>query len=193
MSISTDFRLDDASLSQAQAAFAALPEQFTRARERAYRQIGTWMQRQLLITASQASGIPPATFAALRRIQQRTITTPDGTPALRWWIGTNPAQAAHFGATSWCRNTNGATVSGKGTLPGTWYWPTGPTARAVMRRKGTFGRLGNPTLEQIQSVMLPVDAQIRSALEQLIPEATARFAAYLRQELADILTVERSQ
>jgi hypothetical protein len=176
-------------LEQVQREFAAMPEGLNRARARAYRKLGTWMQRQILRAVSTATDIPQARFKAMMRLYQKPIG-PKGIDGVSFWVGTRPIKVHRLGAVTWTRRMRGARV-GKRSFAGSWSWPQGKkTAPAVMQRTGAFGRRGNPRLETIEVVKLSIHETALAALNKVIPDAQERFATLLRQEINYALKVE---
>ncbi|MFO7670138.1 MAG: hypothetical protein R6W31_10805, partial [Bacteroidales bacterium] len=124
---------------------------------------------------------PQTRFRGLARLYARALGV-DGYSGLKFWIGTNPVPVHRLGAVTWTRRMQGARV-GRRSYPRTWSWPAGPTKGLVMERIGTFGRNGNPRLERIDRVDLPIHEAVSEALDAARPAIMARFETLLSQEI----------
>jgi hypothetical protein len=159
--------------------FGRLPQATERAQARALRKLSTWLGRQVLKAASQASGIPQKFFQKALRHHVRLMGKADGVTV---WIGTNPIPVHRLGSVRWNPRMTGARV-GRKSYPHAWSWGRGKTRNAVMRRTGD-SRL------PIERVEEKPHAAVLKRLQALQAEALARFDALLRQELNYALNVE---
>lgn len=163
-----------------------LPAGVERAKKRALRKLATWVQRAVLREAATAAGTTQKVIKALNRYSVRPTQT-----GIVIWVGTNPIKAHHLGKVTWTPRMSGARV-GRRAFPGGWSWDKGKTQGLVMRRTGSFGRNGNPRLERIDVVRVPIDDPVRTRLEQMEPDIAARLMTLFRQELNYALRIERA-
>lgn len=184
-----DLRIDSrGSIARAERELGALPDGIARARRRALRKLMTWLSRHVLRTVSGATAITQRTLKTLMRVQDSL--TEDG---ITIWIGTNPIPAHRLGTIRWTRRMQGARA-GRRLFPGTWSWPAARrTAGLVMERTGRFGRRNNPALERIDRVDVPIDTQVRRAIDGLMPEIEQRYQTLMLQELRYQLLRERGE
>jgi hypothetical protein len=160
----------------------AMPEGVERARKRALRKLMTWLQRQVLRAASQASEIPQKTLKVLLRYSAKH--TEDG--GIRIWVGADPIKVHHLGTVRWTPAMKGARA-GKRSFPGTWSWGAGSrTGPAIMRRTGD-ARL------PIEPVTREVYQPIYTRLEGMQPEISARYERLMLQELNYALRYEAAR
>lgn len=164
------------------AQFARMPAASERAMKRALRKLSTWLRRQVLRAASQASGIPQKFFKQSMRYHTAVVREGGSPVGVQVWVGTNPIPAHRLGAVRWTRRMQGARV-GRRSYPGSWSWGYGKTGRAVMRRRGA-GKL------PIDRVDEHVHDPVVAALRAIETEARRRFERLLVQELNYALNVE---
>jgi hypothetical protein len=173
---------------------AATPQALDRARLRALRKLLTWVQRQVLRAASEASG---ATQKALKAMMRYQVTT-QGNGAIRIWIGTNDIGAHNLGTVRWTRRMQGARV-GKALYYGAWSWsPRTPpilTQGLVMQRNRVWRRASKGTYagkrrEMIEKVMVEIHELVSWRIQKLLPEIADRFERLFTQELRYALNLE---
>lgn len=181
------FQLKTTSIKESQDYFATLSPAVVRAYIRAYRTVGTWLQRKFLREISQATELPQKVW------KDRVFVSPLGTngrDGIAVWVGSNPVKLSHLGNVTWNRRMRGAMV-GRKLFPGTWAWSEPiKTAPAVMERTGRFGRRGKQNLERIVVVKMEIHTAAVAVARYILPEAEAYFAAILRQEIEYAMTVE---
>lgn len=168
-------------LSRVSGTFARLPQRTDRAIARALRKLATWLKRQVLRAASEASAIPQRFFQ--RAMRYYVTLTPVG---LSVWIGTNPIKAHRLGAVRWTRRMTGARA-GRKLYPGSWSW-------------GARGKTGPAILSRTSPKRLPIKieteqphAAVLDRLQQVEADAAARFDRLLTQELNYALNVEAAR
>ena len=186
MSLPFDIRIDtQGTLERLRRELEAMPDGIARAQRRALRKLSKWMQSQILKEVAAATGATQKTLKAL--VRYKTTLRED---SLMIWIGTNPLKAHWLGKVKWTRRMAGARAGRRG-YPGTWSWSSGPTQGLIMQRTGAFGRNGNPRLERIDVVTVPVNDPVLTRLQALQPSIDTRYQTLLAQELNYALTVER--
>lgn len=167
------------------AAFARMPRASERAMTRALRKLTTWLKRQVLRAAAQASAIPQKFFQRAMRYYV-TVDKFGGAPSgVSVWIGTDPIKVHRLGSTRWNRRMRGARVGRLG-YPGTWSWGRGKTGPAVMYRTGESRLPIDVEREEIHPAVF-------ARLQQIQDEATERFERLLTQELNYALNVEAAR
>lgn len=173
------------SIERVQGALSRLPVQVRKAQSRALRKLRTWVQRQVLRAAAQATGATQKALKAALRFTSRSVQG-----GFKVWVGTNPIQAQFLGKVSWTRRMTGARV-GRRTFAGAWSWgPGSRTGTAVMHRTGEFVRRGRAARERIEPVTVEIHEAVSARMSELQGAIAERFQTLLLQELNYALQVE---
>jgi hypothetical protein len=177
----TDFSLrvaSDSSIEKLQTQLGAMPADIARAKKRALKKLSTWLNRQALKEASEASGVPQKNLQSLLRYR-----TSVGDNHLNIWIGTIPIKAHHLGVVRWSPQMPGAQV-GTRSFPHSFAWQNARRGAGVV-----FERVGTNRLP-LKAVTVDIHEPIITRLRGLMPEINDRYLTLMRQELNYALNVE---
>lgn len=176
------FRLDtDGTLERLQRQMADWPAGVERARKRALRKLGTWINRQVLREVARENNVAQKVIKDLKRYRATVSAT-----GITVWIGTNPVKAHHLGKVLWTPRMQGARV-GRRSFPDTWSWSEAARTKGLVMRRTSRDRL------PIEVVRVPIHDQTAAAVNRLMPDINQRFETLMRQELNYALNIEAAR
>lgn len=170
-------RIDTTGIDDLTRHFDLAPAAITRARRAALRKTAVFAQKTVGQSIRDAVGLPISAFKKLNRFAIRFM----GNDGMRVWTGTNPVPAHNFGTVKWNRRMVGARA-GKKSFAGSFAWNR-PQGTLIMQRTGAFGRRGNPRLERIAVVRVPIHDAVTVAMRSAQPAVVERYQTLLMQQL----------